>query len=366
LKIGVMYQSAVGAAATAIDIKMMDAWVAYTNNNGGINGHPVQIENQIETGNLGVALQDVQKLVDDGAIAILDKDVGDDAAWVDYIKGKGIPVFANAFPSLAMAKNPQAFSTAVSFAGIGFQIASSALKVGGPKLGILYCVEAPQCAQIVPAVQAAAGPMGVNVAFTSKISSSSPNYTAPCLALKDAGVETVYIASSGSVPLSVAASCHQQGYDPHYIGLDAGFSNAFAKAPGMQNMIGIVSNLPWTVTSVPGAKKMHDAVDQFAPGLFDDANFNEQAVVMWSLAQLIKEAAEAGAVGTTNPMTPQALLDGVYKLHQTDIEGLTPKLTFTQGQTQILQQTCFFWMVPKDSGWDTPYGLTPTCQTPSS
>jgi branched-chain amino acid transport system substrate-binding protein len=264
-----------------------------------------------------------------------------------------------------MAKNPQAFSTAATSFGVGFQIVSAAAKVNGLNMGILYCAEAPQCAQVVPAVQAAAKAQNVTVSFTSKISSSAPNYTAPCLALKNAGVQSVYIASSGSVPLSVAASCHQQGYDPHYIGLDAGFSNAFAKAPGMQNMIGIVSNLPWTVTSTPGAKAMHDAVDKYAPGLFDDPNFTEQAVVMWSLGQLINEAATAGGVGKANPLTPQALLAGVYTLHQTDIQGLTPPLTFTEGQTQVVQQTCFFFMTPNNGGWDTPYGLSPTCQTAS-
>nr|MDT0665876.1 hypothetical protein [Micromonospora sp. DSM 115978] len=165
-----------------------------------------------------------------------------------------------------------------------------------------------------------------------------------------------------TVPTSVSASCTQQGYDPHYIAIDAGFTNSFAEAPGMENMIGLTSNLPWIVDSTPGSKAMHDAVDEYSPGLFDDPNFTEQAVVMWSLGQLILEAAEAGSVGLDNPLTAEALTAGVYELHQTDIGGLTPPLTFVEGETQILQNTCWYWMAPKDGSWETPFGLEPTCR----
>ena len=56
---------------------------------------------------------------------------------------------------------------------------------------------------------------------------------------------------------------------------------------------------------------------------------------------MIGEGAAAGKVGTTNPLTPEALTNGMYTFAHTNLDGMTPTLTFTPGKAQV--NRCWFW-----------------------
>jgi branched-chain amino acid transport system substrate-binding protein len=342
---------------------MIQAWVQNTNANGGINGHPVVLDVKEEPGNLGVSFADVRQLVSDGVIAIIDHDESDDASWVSYVEQKKIPIFATTFPSVAMLHNPLAFSTGTSEEVAGDQIVLGAKKAGASKLGVLYCAEAAGCSQNVVQVKTAAQQIGgVSIPVSTSISSSAPNYTAQCLALQSANAKALYVAAANQTSLSVAASCAQQGYQTHLVSIDAAFSQSFAGAPGTEGMIGAVSNYPWFLTGTPGAQEMHAAVDKYAPGLLQDPNIQETAITNWTVGQLMIEAAKAGGVGTTAPVSTSALIAGVYKLHQTNVDGMTPTLTFTPGQAQPAQQRCWFWVEIQGGKFTVPAGaVTPVC-----
>jgi branched-chain amino acid transport system substrate-binding protein len=346
---------------------MITAWAAYINAHGGINGHPVDLIVKLEPGNLGVALADVKALVSDGVVAIIDHEQSDDASWVAYAEQQKIPIFVSTFPSIAMLNNPLAFSSGASEEIGGDEIVLGAKLSGATKIGILYCAEAPGCAQIVPEIKAAAQQIGgMDVVAATSVSSSAPNYTAQCLSLQSAGAQAIYIATANGTALSVAGSCAQQGYHPHIVALDAGFSDSFAKAPGTDGMIGATSNYPWFLTGAPGAQEMHDAVNAYAPGLLDDPNVEGTVIVDWTLGELIVEAAKAGGVGTSAPISKSALLAGVYKLHHTNVGGMAPTLTFTQGKAQPAQQQCWFWVEVQNGQWTVPAGgAKPVC-APSS
>ena len=103
-----------------------------------------------DPGNPGVALNEVQKFVGQGVLAIVDQDIDDDATWNSYVEQKGIPVFdPSGFHSLQLTENPKVFSVAVSEFQLANQIVIGAQKIGGKKLAVLYCAEAPVCAQEV-------------------------------------------------------------------------------------------------------------------------------------------------------------------------------------------------------------------------
>ena len=74
---------------------------------------------------------------------------------------------------------------------------------------------------------------------------------------------------------------------------------------------------------------------------------------------LIAEGAQAGGVGAANPVSGSALISGMYTLHQTNVDGLTPTLTFVRNQPHESQ--CFFWVRIQNGQFTTPYGVTPTC-----
>jgi branched-chain amino acid transport system substrate-binding protein len=333
--------------------------VAYENAHGGINGHPVQLDVQLEPSNPGVALADVQKLVSDGVIAIIDSDGGNDAAWTSYIVSKNIPVYATGFNSPGMTISSDNFSPSTSEFYFDFELVLSAKKLNKTKMGFMYCAEQPVCAQEVAPLKSTAKALGVDVVFTTSVLASAPNYTAQCLAAKQAGVDAMYLADAPAPVLAIAANCIQQGYTPAQISDDGAFSQSFAKAPGFEGMIATEDNIPFFVSSTPASKTMHDAWQQYQPQILKSPNLDEEAVIAWSAGMLIAEGAQAGGVGAANPLSGSALISGMYTLHQTNVGGLTPTLTFVPNQPHESQ--CFFWVRIQNGAFTTPYGLTPTC-----
>ena len=56
--------------------------------------------------------------------------------------------------------------------------------------------------------------------YTASVSSTQPNYTAVCLAAKNAGA-TAWIFAGGGQPNRIASDCAQQGYSPVYVNAGA-------------------------------------------------------------------------------------------------------------------------------------------------
>jgi len=353
-----MSNSAQQSATTEVQ-PAIEAWLKYTNAHGGINGHPVQLDVQLEPGNPGVALTDVHKLVSDGVVAIIDGDGDDDASWTTYIASQNIPVLASGFNSPAMTASSDNFSVSTSEFYFDYELVLAAKKINKTKMGFMYCAEQPVCAQEVAPLKTVAKSLGVQVVFDTSILASAPNYTAQCLAAKDAGVDALYIADAPAPVLAVAANCTQQGYTPQEISDDGAYSQSFARAPGFDGMIAAEDNIPFFVTSTPASATMHAAFKQYAPSILTSPNYDEEPVIAWDSGLLIAAGAQAGDVGSTKPLSGTALIAGLYALHQTNLGGMTPTLTFVPNQPHESQ--CWFWVSITKNRFTTPYGLTPAC-----
>jgi hypothetical protein len=107
---------------------------------------------------------------------------------------------------------------------------------------------------------------------------------------------------------------------------------------------------------------MHNAFNQYEPSVLKSSQYSVGEGILWTTGLLIAAGAEAGGVGTTNPMTGTALQDGVYALHSTNLGGMTPTLTFTRGVPD--QNHCWFWIGIKNGQWYLPFGLSTTCAPP--
>jgi branched-chain amino acid transport system substrate-binding protein len=200
------------ASANAQNDTIITAWEKYTNDNGGVNGHPIQVIIEREPNNPGVALTDVKDLVSQGIIGIIDSDGSSESAFQSYLESVNIPIFLTGSNTPAMNASKIAFSTAISSNYIGYEILEAAKKVGATKLGVFYCAEAPACAQAVTAMKSTAPKVGgIDVIFDASILASAPSYTAQCLAAKSKGVDALFIADAPAPSLAAAASCAQQG-----------------------------------------------------------------------------------------------------------------------------------------------------------
>jgi branched-chain amino acid transport system substrate-binding protein len=338
----------------------MSVWEKYTNAHGGINGHPVQLITAVEPGNPGVALTKVKDLISQGIIALISTDGSADAAWISYAESQNIPIFATPFGSPAMTLSKNAFSTGVSEFYLRDEIILATKKAGATKLAVLYCAEVAVCAaQVDGAKTAAAQYGGVEVVYSAAILASAPNYTAQCLTAKQKGADAMFIASSAGPSLAVASNCAAQGYTPHQVSDEAAYGVSFAGKPGLEGFIGTQDNWPFFDTSIPAAKTEHDAFEQYEPSILTNPLFSVSVELQWTMGLLITEAAVKGKVGTTNPMTPAALFDGVYADSGTTLGGLAPPLTFTKGQSN--ENKCWFWVGIKDGKFAMPYGTQPEC-----
>jgi branched-chain amino acid transport system substrate-binding protein len=226
-------------------------------------------------------------------------------------------------------------------------------------MAVLYCAESPACAQTVAPLKAAGKTFGIPVVFDASVLDSSPNYVAQCLAAKQAGADVMFIADAGAVSDAVAASCSQQGYTPHQVSDEGAYDQAVAGKPGWNGFLGTQDNIPFFVTSTPGTKLMHDALNQYEPSVLSNPQWNVTAEFLWTTGLLIAQAAKVGGVGMTAPLSGPALWAGLYKLHSTNLGGMVPTLTFVKGVPD--ENHCWFWAGIENGKWTLPFGLSTTC-----
>ena len=348
-----------GAASTGNAFRAFEGWVKWKNANGGINGHPVQAVTRNDPGNPGVALKQVKELVGEGVVALVSNDSSNDEAWASYIESTGIPVFNTVVGSAKLAMSLNAFSTAVSLVYNPAGIVASAKKSGVRRLALFYCAEVAACKQLVPVLKDASKTAGVDISFAASVLSTAPNYTAQCLAAKDANADGLFVAGAPSTALRVVASCAQQGYGARLVSYGQSFSREFEGQPGTDNMIAFAPNIPFYKTDFGGIKTMTAAYDKYEKGLTGSPAYNDTAVVQWTTGQLIAEAAVAGKVGVAREPSGPDLLEAMYTLRSTNLDGMTPQLTFVKGQPHL--NKCWFYAGIEDNKFATPYGLTPSC-----
>jgi branched-chain amino acid transport system substrate-binding protein len=347
------------ASSTATAQPALNAWAASVNANGGVDGHHVQIITLDDAFNPGTSVAQVQKLIsDDHVVAIVDgSDV--DSGWGTVVQQAGVPVIGANLSSTFMFTNPDFFPQGQTDDSLAYALAFAAAKAGAKKMGVMYCAEQPACAQLAPLVKSAVGKVGISYASSIAVSASASNYTAECLAMQQSGADAVWVSQASAVVQSVAASCHQQGYNPTYIEDDGSVATAWATAPGLDGTVSVQPDIPFDVAGTPAAQSMRAAFSQYAPQLLNSANFGEVAVESYISGLLVEAAAKAGGLSATP--TPAELLKGLYSLKAEDLGGLAPSLTFSSGKPNKVD--CFFLQRIENGKFTEPYGTQTFCES---
>jgi branched-chain amino acid transport system substrate-binding protein len=341
----------------------LQAWVKYTNANGGINGHPVQLIVHDDADNPAKAMQFVREMVEKDKVQAL---VGTislvDTTWQKYIEGTDVPVIGAANFNQTFASSPSFFATGAITPTMVYGALEETKKLGHSKLGILPCAETPACAQFAALFTAIGSQVvgGIEVPYTSKITASQPNYTATCLAAKEKGVDTLVVLENAETVKRVADDCARQGYKPTQLNVAATVGHAWTTSPNMDGAIGVVSNPVLAATSSPQIKTIRAALDQYAPGLLDGTQVNEIDVSAWAAAETFKRAAEQAKL--TPASTPAEVTDALYGFKDETVGGLTPPLTYAKGKPSFT--SCWYTTVIKDQQFTAPDGIEPSCIPP--
>jgi branched-chain amino acid transport system substrate-binding protein len=351
--------SGVQAAGLADMQNVSQVWADSVNAAGGINGHPVKLTVMDDGGNPATALRDVKELVQSDHIQALVSDGSfADESFASYIASAGVPVLGGISASLPFLTNPDFFATGATLPVQTIGVSGLAKAAGSKKLGVMYCSETPLCAQFIPIAKAAAQLSGLGFASVA-ISSTAPSYAAPCLAMKGAGVDALFVADNNSIVQRVVAACAQQGYKPAVVTETGEAATSWLQDPNFNGAILASSNPGYTDSANPGVAAYLAAIKRYDPSLRPSGAFTYDTFYPWIAGQLFETAAQAGKL--TPSSTPSQVKQALYGVNGTTLGGLSAPLPIANGKPVF--SPCYYGVAIKNGAYVALNAGKPTCLT---
>ncbi len=359
VRIGVVgTMSGVGGTQRA-SVAAIQAWARYTNERGGLNGHPVEVL-VVDDGNDPARLRaSVQQLVEQRGVVAF---VGLLGAFtltkgaVDYLEAKQIPVVGGDRLSSFWQESPVMFPQASAAAAlIWLHMVNTARLAGkGAAIGWVSCQEAQVCKDADRLWQPNAAQLGLDVKYRAQVSVAQPSFTSECLRAQRAGVEWFLLATDANSIRRIAASCDQQGYHPRYAVLQT--SDEMTQLKALDGGYFGASTFPWVSDNTPATSEFQRVMKRYAP----EVELSGHASSGWTAAKLFeKVAANIGATPTSND-----IMSGLWKIKDDTLGGLTSPLTFIRGKPAP-PRYCYFPMELRKSAWVSTGGVDPICQPPT-
>ena len=317
----------------------MQAWASWVSSHGGLAGHPVKLVVQDDNYSPVQAIAAANTLIDtDHVIAIFDNS-DEDPSWGPVAQKADVPVLGGQETDSGW-QNADFYPAGASFNYTNPVGAIVAKKAGVKKEAVLYCVEVAICAESTKQGETVAAHYGINYVYTEGIGFAAPNYSAECLAAKQAGATAMTVGDASSVVDKVVENCAAQGYSPLELSSDGTVAIAWLDIPGMNGNIDTQSDLPWFVHN-SATKDMYAALAKYAKGVTTGQNFGEVVLQSWSDGALLQ-----AAVATAKPsgaLTSAVIKKGLYALPSGEtLGGLAPPLHFVKGKPA--NNSCFFVM----------------------
>ncbi len=353
-------------AAAVVDVPpIYKAWADSVNASGGINGHKINIIYKNDDSNPTTSTTIVHTFVQsDHVVAILDAS-NNDAVWATYVQQAGVPVVGMDTSAEPYFLNSDFYPEGQTEDSLFAGIIDAVKQAGSTKFALIYCAEAVQCQEGIAPLQAAAKAANLSVVATEEVSASAPNYTAQCLAAKQAGATVLFEADAQTVDEKVIQDCYAQGYKPKVVIDGEILLPSLTTTPAInQATYFTVPNLPYFATSNPQIVAMNKAINKYSPGTLKDVNYGELPMETWVAGKMFQAAAAAGKLGVSGNPTSAELVKGLDSLSGNTLGGLAPPLTFTAGKPHPVD--CWYYALLKDGKYSTPFGLKPVCEKTAS
>jgi branched-chain amino acid transport system substrate-binding protein len=319
----------------------MKAAIYAINAAGGVNGHKIDLIQQNDDGNPATSVSALQTLESDHVVAILDWSFVDEA-WASTVGKSGIPVVGGDLSGPAMNSYPDFYPQGQTEDSVTEASAETSKATGAKSLGILYCTEAPTCISSAQAIRAEAPKDGLPVSYIAQATSTEPNYTAQCLAAKQAGAGAMFLLYAPAAAQVIAADCTRQGYNPKYVMEGGAISFHVAQSsPGLRTYLaGVFADRPSIDTSYPGVQAMNTAIQKYFPGLEDQTAWTELSASGWADGLLLEAALKLGGLTPSTSATPALVIKGLDAMNGDTLGGMAPPLTFTPGKPHSIE--CWF------------------------
>jgi branched-chain amino acid transport system substrate-binding protein len=334
--IGAIYQPAA---------KTLQVWAQAVNSRGGVNGHPVRLVVVDDAGDPGRHRAVVQDLAErQRVVAFLGMFAPQSApASVQYLNAKRVPVIGGSYQEAQWISSPMHFPQAAPFDqywyGVAARIAEEMVPKAKPRFGTLICTESPACAEGGKQMKRFAGAVGLQLVYEGQASVAQPDFTAECLAARNARVDVIHFAMDAPSIKRFAASCARQNYHPISSAAITVVSPSDAGEEDLDGLLVAGMTYPWFLASIPAAAEFLDTMKRLAPGF----EVNGVAAEAWVAAKLFERATTA----LPDDPTTSAVLDGLWAIQGDNLGGLTQPLTFRRDQPNA-QARCWFPIALKD------------------
>jgi branched-chain amino acid transport system substrate-binding protein len=354
-------ESASGAYGDPLFTTITSVWAKWTNAHGGINGHPVNVIAVDDASNPAQGLSEVKTLVQQNhVIAIVGADALSANSWLPYLEQQQIPAIGGSAAGGAIA-DPYAFPSSLSVAALETASYQLAKVAGDTKVGQFMALGAGQnLSQYESALQTASKAAGTNIVYATAVSPTSPDYTAPCLSMKNAGANMAIVGISPAVTLNIMDTCLQQGYRGAFMTTAGLSSPAWNKQASLNGAKVYVLDDVWPFydQSTAAQKDYVAAINQYSPGMLTNSGYNAYVQDAWTGLEMFKAAAEAAKIGPSS--TSADLLNGLYTLHDETLGGLIGPVTFSKS-AKAQAENCYFVSLLQNGQWTDPLGTKAQC-----
>lgn len=309
------YSGALGSSFAGIP-PTLKAWADSLNAKGGLDGHKVDVViKDIAAGTAAAGLTAAESLVTQNHVeAVFDSDSGD-ATWIPYLKSHGVPVIEMGTDGSSTLKYSNAFENGPAQIPSLYAIVGAALASGG-KLAIGYCAESPGCAQL-PSLF---GVLGLTPTVSAAISSSSPDYTAFCEAVKTSGATSYILFLPLATSVEVTDQCYQDKLTIPQILIAGNVDSTVKYNPAYTgDLVTDTYAQPFWNTHNATIRAIQTALAKYTKGIVGTSLDNVYAEAAWASASLL--ALDVSHIKVK--VTASSILKGMAALKNVSPGGLT-------------------------------------------
>jgi branched-chain amino acid transport system substrate-binding protein len=351
--------SGVVGAAVSPGLPAVRAFVASVNAAGGIKGHPIKHVVGDDGGDPARHRQLVQQMVErDRVVAFVFNFAPlSGQSSLEYLTKKRVPVLGEQGSSQWFYESPMFFpqqtAGAVFVTAMMKAAAAETIPQGKKKLAMLNCQEAQFCVDADRIWPSEAPKVGYEVVFRRQASLAQPDYTAECLAARNAGAEVFALAMDGNAIGRIASACGRSGFHPIFLIFHGALLVEHAADPNLDGVLAPLALRAWFDNASPVVARYQKALARYEPG----QKPKDSSFMGWAAGELFQAAASR----TQDPTTSAGILEGLWSLKGETLGGITYPLEYVRDQNAP-QVQCWFTARGSKGSWAyTEKGRNLTC-----
>jgi branched-chain amino acid transport system substrate-binding protein len=354
IKIGVVASMSGKSLPATAGPEGLKAWATTINGQGGLAGHEVEIIVRDDGNDPTKSLTAVKQLVEEDEVVAITSWTSLETSWADYIEDQNIPVIGGQSYAPIWMESPSFFPVQATLGTAMTSQPLMALNAGATSIGSYYTADVASAVEAVEAKNGIAASLGLEAVFDAAISSSQPDFTAPCLAGKDAGAEAMMLSG---VPVErITPSCAQQGFTPLWILPGENVTAEVLRTRELGDVLAPQMAFPFFVEDA-ATEEYRTAMETDYRGP-EEEMFSPLTSSAWMTGLVYEEV--ANALPEDGTVTSDDMFAGLYQVKDLRHDGLLAGISYAKDD-KARSVDCFWETTVKDGKWEAPNGLEPTC-----